>query len=57
MAATGPLAMGVLSTLTGGWTIPLLAMLILSLPLAVLGQLAVRPHSLQDELDARAARS
>lgn len=57
MAATGPLAMGVLSTLTGGWTIPLLAMLSLSLPLAVLGQLAVRPHSLQDELDARAARS
>ena len=52
MAATGPMAMGVLSTLTGGWTVPLLAMLTLSLPLAVLGQLAVRPHSLQDELDA-----
>lgn len=53
MAAAGPMAMGVLSTLTGGWTVPLLAMLILCLPLAVLGQLAVRPGSLQDELDAR----
>lgn len=54
MAAAGPMAMGVLSTLTGGWTVPLLAMLILCLPLAVLGQLAVRPGSLQEELDARA---
>lgn len=53
MAAVGPMAMGVLSTLTGGWTVPLLAMLILCLPLAALGQLAVRPGSLQDELDAR----
>lgn len=56
MAAAGPMAMGVLSTLTGGWTVPLLVMLILCLPLAVLGQLAVRPGSLQDELDARAGR-
>lgn len=56
MAATGPMAMGVLSTLTGGWTVPLLVMLILCLPLAVLGQLAVRPGSLQDELNARALR-
>ncbi|MFT4166324.1 MAG: MFS transporter [Microlunatus sp.] len=56
MAAAGPMAMGVLSTLTGGWAVPLLAMLILCLPLAVLGQLAVRPGSLQEELDARARR-
>ena len=53
LAAIGPLAMGVLSELTGGWTVPLIFLLALSLPLVVFGQLAVRPNSLESELHAR----
>lgn len=53
LAAIGPFAMGVLSEATGGWTVPLIFLLALCLPLAVFGQLAVRPHSLEAELDAR----
>ena len=53
LAAIGPFAMGVLSEATGGWTVPLIFLLALCLPLAVFGQLAVRPRSLEAELNAR----
>jgi CP family cyanate transporter-like MFS transporter len=53
LAAIGPFAMGVLSETTGGWTVPLIFLLALCLPLAVFGQLAVRPRSLEAELNAR----
>jgi MFS transporter, CP family, cyanate transporter len=53
LAAIGPFAMGVLSEATGGWTVPLIFLLALCLPLEVFGQLAVRPHSLEAELHAR----
>jgi MFS transporter, CP family, cyanate transporter len=53
LAAIGPFGMGVLSEATGGWTVPLIFLLALCLPLAVFGQLAVRPRSLEAELHAR----
>jgi CP family cyanate transporter-like MFS transporter len=53
LAAIGPFAMGVLSEATDGWTIPLIFLLALCLPLAVFGQLAVRPGSLESELHTR----
>jgi MFS transporter, CP family, cyanate transporter len=53
LAAIGPFAMGVLSETTGGWTAPLIFLLALCVPLAIFGQLAVRPHSLESELVSR----
>lgn len=45
--------MGVLSEVTGGWTVPLIFLLTLCLPLMIFGQLAVRPGYLESELQAR----
>jgi Cyanate permease len=42
LAATGPLAVGALHDLTGDWTVPLLALLALLVPQAVVGALAGR---------------
>lgn len=53
LAAIGPFAMGVLSEATGGWTVPLIFLSALCIPLAVFGQLAVDPNSLESELRAR----
>jgi cyanate permease len=53
LAAIGPFAMGVLSEATGGWTVPLIFLSALCIPLAVFGQLAVRPNSLESELRSR----
>ena len=53
LAAIGPFAMGVLSEATGGWTVPLIFLLALCVPLAIFGQLAVRPRSLESELMSR----
>jgi MFS transporter, CP family, cyanate transporter len=53
LAAIGPFAMGVLSEVTGGWTVPLIFLLTLCLPLMIFGQLAVRPGYLESELQAR----
>ncbi len=52
LAATGPLAMGILSQLTGGWTVPLAFLLALCVPLGVFAQLAARPTTLEAELRA-----
>ncbi|HJV13429.1 MAG TPA: MFS transporter [Propionibacteriaceae bacterium] len=53
LAAIGPFAMGLLSEMTGGWTAPLIFLLALCVPLAIFGQLAVRPRSLESELASR----
>jgi len=53
LAAIGPFAMGVLSEVTGGWTVPLIFLLALCVPLEIFGQLAVQPNSLESELHAR----
>lgn len=42
MAASGPFAVGALHDLTGGWTVPLVVLLVLLLPQAVAGVLAGR---------------
>ncbi|MFF7359049.1 MULTISPECIES: CynX/NimT family MFS transporter [Streptomyces] len=43
LAATGPLGVGLLHTLTGGWNIPLLLLLLLVVPETVAGLAAARP--------------
>ncbi|MGI5130318.1 CynX/NimT family MFS transporter [Pseudonocardia sp. CA-107938] len=42
LAATGPFAVGLLHDLTAGWTVPLVTLLLLLVPQAVLGALAGR---------------
>jgi CP family cyanate transporter-like MFS transporter len=45
LAATGPFAVGALHDLTDGWTVPLLVLLVLMVPQAVVGALAGRDKS------------
>lgn len=55
IAALGPFGFGVLHDLTGGWTVPLLALAALAVPLAVCGVAVARPSYVEDEIAARAA--
>ncbi|MCP9981506.1 hypothetical protein [Actinomadura madurae] len=43
LAATGPLAVGVLHEATGGWNVPLVLLLVLVVPELAVGLLAARP--------------
>jgi CP family cyanate transporter-like MFS transporter len=52
MAAAGPFGVGVLHDATGGWTVPLLTLTALSVPLFVVGLYAGRPAYLEDQLAA-----
>ncbi len=52
VAALGPFGMSVLHDATGGWTVPLLCLVALSLPLAAAGAGAARPSYVEDELGA-----
>ncbi|MCP2162734.1 MFS transporter, CP family, cyanate transporter [Williamsia serinedens] len=45
LAATGPIAMGALHSLTGGWSVPLIALAATMMPLAVCGVVAGHPGS------------
>jgi CP family cyanate transporter-like MFS transporter len=47
VAALGPLLVGILHSATGGWTAPLLLLLVLLVPLAITGVAAGRPRQLQ----------
>jgi CP family cyanate transporter-like MFS transporter len=51
MAALGPFGIGVLYDLTGGWTVPLVALLVLTLPQLWAGLAVSRPAYLEDELE------
>lgn len=51
--AVGPLAVGVLHDLTGGWTWPLLVLLASAVPAAVAGLVVSRPRFLEDERASR----
>ena len=51
-ASVGPLGFGVLFDLSGGWTVPLLALCCIVLLQAAAGCLAVRPRYVEDELPA-----
>jgi MFS transporter, CP family, cyanate transporter len=49
IAAIGPFGMGVLFELTGGWTVPLLALMILVVPQLVAGLMIARPSYVEDQ--------
>ena len=48
VAAVGPFGMGVLYDVTGGWTIPLVALLVLVVPQLVTGLMVARPSYIED---------
>ncbi len=50
IAAIGPFAVGVLHDLSGGWTVPLLALIALSVPLLLSGLAVSRTAYLEDQL-------
>ena len=54
-AAIGPFAVGVVHDATGGWTLPLALLLLLSLPLLPIGLAVAKPTYVEDELTARAS--
>jgi CP family cyanate transporter-like MFS transporter len=53
LAAVGPFLVGTLYGATNGWTVPLLALVMLVIPQAVAGVMVSRPRFLEDELDRR----
>ena len=50
IAAAGPFGVGILREATGGWTVPLLVLLALSVPLLALGMYIGKPAALEDQL-------
>jgi CP family cyanate transporter-like MFS transporter len=55
IAGTGPFGVGLLHDVSGGWTLPLLALLAITVPQLWLGLRVSRPAYVEDELD-RAGR-
>jgi MFS transporter, CP family, cyanate transporter len=53
LAAAGPFTVGVLYDATGGWTVPLLLMIALVVPMAVLAGYVGKPLQIEDQLPAR----
>ncbi|MEP6815729.1 MAG: MFS transporter [Marmoricola sp.] len=53
IAALGPFGFGVLHDLTGGWTVPLVALGILTVPQLVVGLALSRPSYIEDQLARR----
>lgn len=51
VAGTGPFGVGLLHDLSGGWTVPLLALLAITVPQLWLGLAVSRPAYVEDELD------
>jgi CP family cyanate transporter-like MFS transporter len=51
IAAAGPFAVGVLHSATGGWTVPLVLLLALALPLFPLAAYVARPAYVEDQMD------
>ncbi len=50
LGAVGPLGTGVLFDLSGGWTAPLVVLMVLTVPMLWTGLLFARPRLLEDEL-------
>lgn len=50
LAALGPFVVGLLHDLSGGWTLPLLVLMALTVPLMVAGMAVARPVYLEDQL-------
>jgi MFS transporter, CP family, cyanate transporter len=55
IAAIGPFGMGVLYDLTGGWTVPLVALTVLLVPQLVTGLMAAQPAYIEDAVEAHRA--
>jgi CP family cyanate transporter-like MFS transporter len=55
LSAVGPFGVGLLHDSTGGWTVPLVALTSLSVPLLLLGMYVGRPAHLEDQLVERRA--
>lgn len=54
-AAAGPFGFGVLHDATGDWTVPLVALTVLVVPLTLCGLAVAKPSAIEDELTARAS--
>lgn len=50
LAAAGPLGIGILHDMTGGWVAPLIAMSLLSIPLVATGLYTIRSPHFEDQL-------
>ncbi len=50
IAALGPFGVGVLHDLTGGWTVPLIALTVMTLPQLFFGLAVSRPSYIEDQL-------
>ena len=50
VSAVGPFGIGLLHDLSGGWTVPLVALILVSVPQLVLGLAVSHPSYLEDEL-------
>lgn len=50
LAAAGPLGVGILHALSGGWEVPLLVLASLSIPLVATGLFVIRSSSFEDQL-------
>ncbi|MET0997192.1 MAG: MFS transporter, partial [Marmoricola sp.] len=57
IAGTGPFTVGLLREVSGGWTVPLLALLAMTVPQLLLGLAVSPPAELEDELDAAGRES
>jgi CP family cyanate transporter-like MFS transporter len=53
MAALGPFGVGVLHEATDGWTVPLLGLIALSVPLFLVGLYVGKPAHIEDQLSTR----
>jgi CP family cyanate transporter-like MFS transporter len=54
IAAVGPFGVGLLYDVTGGWTVPLSALMALTVPQLVAGLTVARPRFIEDQLDPAA---
>ena len=50
IAAVGPFGVGLLHSATGGWTVPLVVLIALTVPQIVLGLYVARPAYVEDQL-------
>lgn len=53
LAAGGPFGVGLLHDLSGGWTVPLVALIALTVPLLAVGLVVARPAYIEDQLRER----
>jgi len=56
IAAIGPFGMGLAYDLTGGWTVPLIGLIVLVIPQLVAGLVVARPSYIEDAIGVRPAR-